>query len=80
MFTILSRSKASLIHLNLNVGFMSLENASAELQLAVDLIYLLECNEIDPATALAALDIVKRDYQEKLQRNGVTSPYLPVDQ
>ncbi|MGP0929809.1 pleiotropic regulatory protein RsmS [Serratia sp. CY83385] len=45
---------------------MSLENASPELQLAVDLIYLLECNEIDPATALAALDIVKRDYQEKL--------------
>lgn len=43
---------------------MSLENASPELQLAVDLIYLLECNEIDPATALAALDIVKRDYQE----------------
>ncbi|HHK8238971.1 TPA: pleiotropic regulatory protein RsmS, partial [Serratia marcescens] len=51
-----------------------------ELQLAVDLIYLLECNEIDPATALAALDIVKRDYQEKLQRAGVTSPYLPAGQ
>ncbi len=49
---------------------MSLENASPELQLAVDLIYLLECNEIDPATALAALDIVKRDYQEKLQRSA----------
>ncbi|CAI0854552.1 pleiotropic regulatory protein RsmS [Serratia ficaria] len=59
---------------------MSLENASPELQLAVDLIYLLECNEIDPATALAALDIVKRDYQEKLQRTGVTSPYLPTGQ
>ncbi|WP_226907365.1 DUF2496 domain-containing protein [Serratia marcescens] len=48
--------------------------------MAVDLIYLLECNEIDPATALAALDIVKRDYQEKLQRAGVTSPYLPAGQ
>ena len=59
---------------------MSLENASPELQLAVDLIYLLECNEIDPATALAELDIVKRDYQEKLQRAGVTSPYLPAGQ
>ncbi|QJU38784.1 pleiotropic regulatory protein RsmS [Serratia marcescens] len=59
---------------------MSLENASPELQLAVDLIYLLECNEIDPVTALAALDIVKRDYQEKLQRAGVTSPYLPSGQ
>ncbi|OMQ25434.1 MULTISPECIES: pleiotropic regulatory protein RsmS [Serratia] len=52
---------------------MSLENASPELQLAVDLIYLLECNEIDPATALAALDIVKKDYQEKVQRAGVTT-------
>ncbi len=30
---------------NTNVGLMSLENASPELQLAVDLIYLLECNE-----------------------------------
>ncbi|GAA3881247.1 MULTISPECIES: pleiotropic regulatory protein RsmS [Gibbsiella] len=48
---------------------MSLEKAPAELQLAVDLIYLLECNEIDPATALAALEIVKRDYQAKLQRS-----------
>lgn len=81
MFTILSRSDTLFIHLlNKNVGFMSLDNASPELQLAVDLIYLLECNEIDPATALAALDIVKRDYQEKLQRNGVTTPYLPVEQ
>jgi len=46
---------------------MSLENASPELQLAVDLIYLLECNEIAPETALAALEIVKRDYQDKLK-------------
>ncbi|TQI79250.1 uncharacterized protein DUF2496 [Serratia fonticola] len=59
---------------------MSLENASPELQLAVDLIYLLECNEIDPATALAALDIVRKDYQEKMQRAGTASPYLPVGQ
>ncbi len=60
---------------------MSLENATrTEVKLAVDLIMLLECNEIDPATALAALDIVKRDYQEKLQRAGVTSPYLPAGQ
>lgn len=59
---------------------MSLENASPELQLAVDLIYLLECNEIDPATAMAALDIVRKDYQEKMQRTGITSPYLPASQ
>lgn len=59
---------------------MSLEKASPELQLAVDLIYLLECNEIDPATALAALDIVRKDYQEKMQCSGTSSPYLPVGQ
>ena len=54
---------------------MSLENASPELQLAVDLIYLLECNEIDPVTALAALDIVKRDYQKSC--SAPASP-LPI--
>ncbi|MFC0226828.1 pleiotropic regulatory protein RsmS [Serratia aquatilis] len=59
---------------------MSIENASPELQLAVDLIYLLECNEIDPATALAALDIVRRDFQEKMQHAGTTTPYLPMGQ
>ncbi|MEG3134740.1 pleiotropic regulatory protein RsmS [Rouxiella sp. T17] len=46
---------------------MSVENAPPELQLAVDLIYLLECNEIAPDVALAALEIVKRDYQEKIK-------------
>ena len=46
---------------------MSEENAPPELQLAVDLIYLLECNEIAPDVALAALEIVKRDYQEKIK-------------
>lgn len=55
-----------------NVGFMPLENASPELQLAVDLIYLLECNEIDPVTALAALEIVRKDYQEKIERGVPT--------
>lgn len=49
---------------------MSVENAPPELQLAVDLIYLLECNEIAPDVALAALEIVKRDYQEKLNLKG----------
>ncbi|AWK15184.1 pleiotropic regulatory protein RsmS [Candidatus Fukatsuia symbiotica] len=46
----------------------SVERASPEIQLAVDLIYLLECNEIAPETALAALTIVRRDCQEKLDR------------
>lgn len=51
---------------------MSVENAPPELQLAVDLIYLLECNEIAPETALAALEIVQRDYQEKLKSSKST--------
>lgn len=52
-----------------SVGYiMSVEKASPELQLAVDLIYLLECNEIAPETALAALEIVQLDYQRKLRR------------
>lgn len=57
---------------------MSVENASPELQLAVDLIYLLECNEIAPETALAALEIVRRDYQEKLRgsKNTLSIRYL----
>lgn len=51
---------------------MSVENAPPELQLAVDLIYLLECNEIALETALAALEIVQRDYQEKLKNSKST--------
>ncbi|MDR0218836.1 MAG: pleiotropic regulatory protein RsmS [Enterobacteriaceae bacterium] len=45
---------------------MALENAPPEVQLAVDLIYLLESNEIPTDIALAALEIVKHDFQEKL--------------
>ncbi len=47
--------------------FVTVEQAPPELQLAVDLIYLLECNEIAPETALAALAIVQLDYQRKLR-------------
>ncbi|WP_421242343.1 pleiotropic regulatory protein RsmS [Aeromonas enteropelogenes] len=46
---------------------MSLENAPPEVQLAVDLIELLETNRIVPALALAALAIVQQDYQRKLE-------------
>ncbi|PHM47781.1 pleiotropic regulatory protein RsmS [Xenorhabdus miraniensis] len=49
---------------------MTLEQASSEVQLAVDLIYLLECNEIPPDIALAALEIVKRDFQGKLEKQS----------
>ena len=48
---------------------MSVENAPPEFQLAVDLIYLLECNEIAPEMAFAALEIVKKDYQQKLKNH-----------
>jgi hypothetical protein len=48
---------------------MSLENAPPEIKLAVDLIELLETNEIDPALALAALAIVQRDYERKVQQS-----------
>lgn len=45
---------------------MSLASAPAHIQLAVDLIELLENNNIDPAVAEAALKIVLQDYQQKL--------------
>ncbi|XBS70848.1 DUF2496 domain-containing protein [Acerihabitans sp. KWT182] len=47
---------------------MALEDESAEIKLAVDLIMLLENNDVEPALALAALEIVKKDYQRKYRR------------
>ncbi|HAS63492.1 MAG TPA: primosomal protein [Vibrio sp.] len=44
----------------------TLENASDEIKLAVDLIYLLESNDVDPKVALAALRIVQSDLEAKL--------------
>ena len=43
-----------------------LDNAPEEIKLAVDLIYLLESNEIDPKVALEAIKIVQQDLQAKL--------------
>ena len=43
-----------------------LEDAPEEVKLAVDLIYLLESNEIDPQVALKALRIVQTDLENKL--------------
>ncbi|MCW1876074.1 pleiotropic regulatory protein RsmS [Erwinia sp. INIA-01] len=45
---------------------MSLENAPEEVRLAVDLIMLLEENQLEPETVLAALAIVQRDFERKL--------------
>ncbi|MGM3224651.1 pleiotropic regulatory protein RsmS [Dickeya zeae] len=44
---------------------MSLENETPDVKLAVDLIMLLEDNHIEPEVVLAALEIVRRDYQLK---------------
>ena len=46
---------------------MSLENASDEVKLAVDLIVLLEENQLPVRTVLRALEIVMRDYENKLK-------------
>ena len=46
---------------------MSLETAPPEVKLAVDLIELLETNQIAPDLALAALAIVRPDYERKLE-------------
>ena len=43
-----------------------LDNAPEEVKLAVDLIYLLESNEIEPKVALEAIKIVQQDLQAKL--------------
>ncbi len=44
-----------------------LENAPDDVKLAVDLIYLLESNGIDPQVALSALKIVQTDLENKLK-------------
>ncbi|WP_072037725.1 pleiotropic regulatory protein RsmS [Enterobacter sp. Bisph1] len=46
---------------------MSLENAPDEIKLAVDLIMLLEQHELAPEVVLKALEIVKKDFEYKLQ-------------
>ncbi|WP_418139152.1 DUF2496 domain-containing protein [Oceanimonas smirnovii] len=45
---------------------MSLKDAPAHIQLAVDLIELLEVNRVDPELALKALAIVTQDLERKL--------------
>ncbi|WP_105190830.1 pleiotropic regulatory protein RsmS [Pseudoalteromonas sp. T1lg48] len=42
-----------------------LDEAPDEVKLAVDLIMLLEQHDIDPHLALSALEIVKRDLQQR---------------
>ncbi|MBN3122349.1 pleiotropic regulatory protein RsmS [Pectobacterium brasiliense] len=54
---------------------MSLENAPPDVKLAVDLIMLLEENQIEPRIVLAALEIVRTDFEKKLsQEEGNAKP------
>ncbi|TVP15063.1 pleiotropic regulatory protein RsmS [Shewanella sp. KCT] len=53
---------------NSSTAQTALDDASDEIKLAVDLIYLLESHEIEPDVALAALEIVKQDLQRKLSK------------
>ena len=46
---------------------MSLENAPKHIQLAVDLIQLLEENQMPTDTVIKALAIVQQDFQRKLE-------------
>lgn len=55
---------------NLYERTMSLETAPKHIQLAVDLIEILEANKIDNITAVEALKIVLNDYQAKLVSNS----------
>lgn len=48
---------------------MTLENATDEIKLAVDLIAILEENEIPPDTAMKALKIVLQDFQRKVSQS-----------
>ncbi|MBJ7539177.1 DUF2496 domain-containing protein [Marinomonas transparens] len=45
---------------------MTLENAPNHIQLAVDLIELLETNDVEPKVAVDALVLVLKDFQSKL--------------
>ena len=53
---------------------MSLNNAPKHIQLAVDLIEILEENQIDEKTAVAALEIVLKDYKSKLDQVTTSQP------
>ncbi len=46
-----------------------LDDAPAEVQLAVDIIFLLESCNIAPDTVLGALEIIKKDYQIKHEQD-----------
>lgn len=56
---------------------MSLENAPDEIKLAVDLIMLLEENKVPAQSVLAALEIIRRDYENKVKSAEGASQNAP---
>lgn len=60
------------LNLNPDEPNMSLEHAPKHIQLAVDLIEILESNNVDDKTAIAALEIVLNDYKDKLKEDTST--------
>ncbi len=51
-----------------------LDDAPADIQLAVDIIFLLESYNIPPDTVLSALEIIKRDYKIKCEQKKQMLP------
>jgi len=55
-----------------------LAKAPAHVKLAVDLIMLLEQHQIDATTALLALQIVKKDFEQKRDLGGNPTSHIPA--
>lgn len=52
---------------------MTLTKAPAHIQLAVDLIELLETNQVKTTDVLSALEIIRQDYLKKLASEATQS-------
>ena len=48
---------------------IKLEMEKEHIKIAVDLILILEQNNINPKTALKAIEIVKKDFEKKMEEN-----------
>lgn len=55
-----------------------LAEAPVHVKLAVDLIMLLELHHVDANTALLALDIVKKDFEQKRDLGGNPTSHIPA--
>lgn len=59
-------------------SLLPIEQADKEVQLAVDLIYLLETNQIEPDVALKALKIVEQDLVSKQTKKQTVMNKLAI--